>query len=113
MNPLPLLASLAVPEQWSLAAPLLLIACWVSHRLGRLLRLLLRRARNRHRVAVMRAEVGVLPPVNATVTSSDLSGRADPLAGIKAVSRVGLVPTAAHPGPGYRRGVAQDAGGRR
>jgi hypothetical protein len=88
VNPPPLVASLTVPEQWSLAAPLLLIACWVSHRLGRFLRFLLRRAQNRRRVAVMRAEVGALPPVKA-LRGPIVDDRAALLAGMKIVSKVG------------------------
>lgn len=110
---MPAFIDLVEPELWSFGAFIVLFFLWmISRRLGHPLRLLLRRAGNRHRVVRMRAEAGVLPPVDRTVTSSDLSGRADLLAGVKAVSRVGRGSTAAHSGHGYRRGAAEDADGR-
>lgn len=104
MNPLALVASLAEPEQSALAALILLPTYWVLHRLGRKLRLPLCRARNRHRVTVMRADANVLPPANRAPSGSDLHGRADLSAGMKIVSRAGVAapPRVAHPGHNRR-----------
>jgi hypothetical protein len=114
MNSVAALIGLVEPELWSFSASVVLIFLWmVSHRLGRPLRLLLRRAGNRHRVVRMRAQAGVLPPVNRSMSSSDPGGRADVLAGMRAVSRVSVGPTAARPGRGYRRPAAVDADGGR
>ena len=100
MNPHPFVANPTVLTPWSLTLLILVIAPMVLHRTGRRLCLLLRRTRNRHRVAVMRAHVGVLPPVNKAHSDSRLEHREDLLAGMKIVSRVGAPapPQSAHPG---------------
>lgn len=90
MNPQPHVVGLTVVTTlWPLALPILVIALVVLHRPGRCMWLLLRRARNRRSVAVMRAHASVLPPDNRAQTESRLRRDEDLLAGMKIVSRVG------------------------